>query len=131
MIGLFVKSFLGLLASALLTWAAIPGLELWKLLAGAAGLSLLIPLVYPNLRGVKRGDGLLLIKANVEPILLFSASSCLALESGKRGDTIGISLPDGTLAQAVIVGYEGLITPAKVRLVEEHKPRTAERITVI
>ena len=131
MIGLFIKAFIGLLAGAFLAWAIIPGLELWKLLAGAAGLSLLVPLAYPYIRKVKKGDGLLVIKGNVEPFLLFNASSCVALEGGKKGDTIGITLPDGTLAQAVIISYEGLITPAKVRVVQEVRPKTADGVTVI
>lgn len=131
MLGLFIKSFFVLLGVALLLWAVVPGLEVLKLGAAAIGLSLFIPIVYPHLRGVKKGDGLLLIRGNVEPLLLFNASSCVALENGKKGETIGIVLPDGTLAQAVIVGYEGLITPAKVRVVQEEKARTADEITVI
>ncbi|MFH0817568.1 MAG: hypothetical protein V1909_02940 [Candidatus Micrarchaeota archaeon] len=131
MISLFIKAFLGFVAAALLAWAIIPGFELWKLLAGAVGLSIVVPLVYPRIRGVKKGDGLLVIKGNVEPFLLFNASSCVALEDGKKGDTIGITLSDGTLAQAVVVDYEGFITPAKVRVMLEVRPKTADGVTVI
>jgi hypothetical protein len=130
-IGLLLRIFFGLAAAALIAWAVVPGLEVLKLLAVALGLTLIFPLAYPALRGVRKGDGLLAIKGDVEPFLLFSASSCVSLENGKRGDTVAITLPDGTLAQAVIVSYEGLITPAKVRVVQELRPRTADGVTVI
>lgn len=132
MIGTYLKALLGLVASALLAWAILPGLELWKLLAAAFGTALLLPIAYPHYRGVKKGDGLLVIKGNVEPLLLFNASSCVALADGRLGTTIGIVLPDGTLAEGTIVGYEGLITPAKVRLTQELRPREVNsNITVI
>ena len=131
MIGVYLKSFVVLLATSLLAYAAIPGLELWKMVAAALGISLLLPITYPHYRGIRKGDGILLIKGNVEPLLLFNASSCVALADGKVGRTIGIMLPDGTIAEGTVVGYEGLITPAKVRVVQEHRPRTVDGVTVI
>jgi len=131
MMGVYLKAFLGLLAASLLAWAAAPGLDVWKLIAVALGISLILPLAYPHYRGVRKGDGLLVIRGNVEPMLLFSASSCVALAGGKVGSNIGIALPDGTLAEGTIIGYEGLITPAKVRLVHESRPQEVSGITVI
>ena len=130
-LGIYIKSFFGLLATALIGWALIPGLELLKLIAVAVGISLLLPIGYPHIRGVRKGDGLLAVKNDSAPMLLFSATTCVALSDGKKGQTIGVMFSDGALAQAVIVGYEGLITPARVRVTQEEKPRMVDGITVI
>ncbi len=131
MLGLFIKAIFSLLALALIAWALVPGLDPLKVAAVAIGLSLLVPIGYPYVRGVKKGDGLIVVKGNVETILLFNASSCVALDSGKKGDIIGVMLQDGMLAQATVIDYEGFITPAKVRITQEQKQRTVDGVTVI
>ena len=131
MLGLYVKLFLGLIACSLLAWALVPGLELLKVLAVAVGIAVAFPLVYPRVRGVRKGDGLIAIRANTGPLMLLNAATCTALDGGKVGDTIGVMLGDGTLAQGVIAAYAGFITPARVRLTHEMKPKTSDGITVV
>jgi hypothetical protein len=129
--GLYVKLFLGLIACSLLAWAIIPGLEFLKVLAVALAVAVAFPLAYPRVRGVRKGDVLIAIRANTSPLMILNATTCTALDNGKVGATIGVALGDGTLAQGTIVAYAGFITPARVRLVHEMKPRTSDGITVV
>ena len=60
---------------------------------------------------------------------MFSASTCVAMEDGRKGDQIPITFNDGTLGYGVKQSYEGLITPARIRIL--HKPTAMHEITVI
>ncbi len=135
MIGNFLKWFFGLVALALIAWAVVPYglglLELVKFIAVAVGASIVILFVYPHVRGVKKGDPLLSIKMSTSPVLFFNASMYTALEDGKKGDRIGVMISDGTMAEGVIVAYEGLLTPARIRLTHEASPSKVNEITVV
>lgn len=130
-----MKWLFGLIALALIAWAVLPYnfglLDLAKFMAVAVGLSMLMLMLYPGIRGVKKGDPVLSMKAGSSPMLLFSASMYTAIEDGKKGDRIGIVLADGTMAEGVVVSYEGLLTPARIRLTHEEKPSRINQVTVI
>ncbi|MFH1447901.1 MAG: hypothetical protein ABIG39_03485 [Candidatus Micrarchaeota archaeon] len=134
MLGTFLKWLFGLVAIALIAWALLPFgfdfLDLAKFIAVAVGLSILILVIYPRIRGVKKGDSLLSVASSGSSVWMFSASIYTALENGKIGDRIGIVLNDGTMTEGVVVSYEGLVAPARVRLTKE-RPEKMNEITVV
>jgi len=121
---LFLKAFAICSAVALL-YAAL-GFEaitlglLVRLAAADLGISLLVAMLYPNVRGVKAGDMVLL----VSDAGIFSIRTAVALESKRVNETIRVALPDGREAYAMLESYAGIITPARARvLVEKQHPQ--------
>ncbi|MEM4389742.1 MAG: hypothetical protein QXG98_03685 [Candidatus Micrarchaeia archaeon] len=121
--GVFLKTLLLTVALALLAYAALPGASLdllAKLLAAALGASLLSPLIYPHLRGVRRGDDVLVFAEDESiPIVGFAVKNGVALESGRAGGIIRVGFPDGTEIACEIVSYSGIFTPARARVVQK------------
>ena len=121
---LFLKVFAICTAAALIYAAAFAGditLGLLVRLAAAdLGVSLLVAMVYPQVRGVKAGDMMLLISDEG----IFSIRTAVALEGKRLNETIRLSLPDGREAIGMVESYAGIITPARARLmVESQKPQ--------
>ncbi|MEW6329295.1 MAG: hypothetical protein AB1468_04210 [Candidatus Micrarchaeota archaeon] len=120
-IGLFFKTLILSVSAALIIYALTPHslTFLLKLLALALGISLLTPLAYPYMRGVRKGDVVLL--ANYEATgfaNLLQMNTAVAITNGRKGARIRVSLPNGDEAEGEIISYAGFITPARVRLVE-------------
>ncbi len=122
---LFVKAFAICSAIALL-YAAL-GLEaitlglLVRLAAADLGISLIVAMLYPNVRGVRAGDLVLLVSDSNGPFVIRTA---VALEGKRVNETIRVALSDGREAYAVLEGYAGIITPARARvLVEKSSPQ--------
>jgi hypothetical protein len=135
--GLFVKSLVVCLALALIAYALSPwGLDaLLKFLALAAGISILIPFIYPPLRGIRKGDGVSIGMGSVKSApgmlsMLFHTSSGIAMENGRTGQKIMVAVDDGSIRSCVITGYEGFFSPAKVHIAKEQKGAKME-ITVV
>ena len=116
-IALFFKSLVLLTAVALVSYALVPGatLELlFKLLALAVGVSLASPFVYPHVRGVRKGDDVLVFaESESAPLVGFSLKNGVALENGRIGSVISVGFPDGTEARCELTNYAGLLTPAR------------------
>ena len=137
-LSLFFKSVVFYTAAALMVYALSPydGLDLLlKLLAFAAGASLLTPLVYPHLRGVRKGDELVVEFAGSSALpgflrLFFQTGSGIAMENGRIGGKIMVLMNDGSIRRCVVKGYAGFFKPAQVRLVEKEE-LTPTTITVV
>jgi hypothetical protein len=121
---LFLKAFAICTAGALIYAAVFAGEItlglLVRLAAADLGVSLLVAMLYPNVRGVKAGDMVLL----VSDAGIFSIRTAVALESKRVNEAIRLALPDGREAYAMLESYAGLITPARARvLVEKQQPQ--------
>ena len=121
--GLFIKAFIACIAAALIAYAASPwGIDaLLKLIALAVGVSILVPFVYPPLRGIKKGDEVSVGRDNPAKMpgifsLLMGSGSGVAMESGKKGGKIMVALSDGSIRSCIIISYPGFFSPAKVKL---------------
>jgi len=137
-LSLFFRSIVAYTAIALIVYGLSPyeGFDLLlKLLAFAAGASLLTPIVYPYLRGVRKGDEVLVESAESRAMpgiirMLFQMGSGIAIENGRIGGRIMVLLNDGSIRQCVIKNYEGFFKPARVHLVEKEEVNPAS-ITVV
>jgi len=125
---LFVKSFLVLLMISFIVFIFldIDVLMLLKMAAGATVISVVFSIAYPEIRGVKGGDTVMIVTSD-NPLTLVGRFG-KAIDAGKKNATIKIKLKDGNEIVGIIEGYSGIITPPRVkpvyeeRLVERWKP---------
>jgi len=136
-LGIVFKALIIYIASALIIYAVSPYSAdfLLKLLALAFGAALLTPFIYPHVRGVRKGDSVLVEISGQEKMpglmrLVFQASSGTAMENGKVGRKIMVMVGDGSVRQCAVVAYSGFFTPARVRLVKPGEVSPTE-ITVV
>jgi hypothetical protein len=120
---MFFKALLLFTAAALIIYAVTPtGIDiLLKLLAFAAGSAILTPLVYPHLRGVRKGDTVNVVLSEQElPFNLFyRRSEAVAVGSGRIGSVIRIEFKDGSEEEGRVISYAGMFTPAKVKILNK------------
>ncbi|MDO8340217.1 MAG: hypothetical protein Q7T16_06185 [Candidatus Burarchaeum sp.] len=123
---LFLRVFLLSCAASLMAYVLFPMplLDLSKLLALSLALTMLVPLAYPHIRGVRRGDSVDVVNEPQRAMLplqipfLHFGGTHLSLDDGRIGSRIRISMPDGTWREAVIVSYSGFLSPARVQLLQ-------------
>ncbi len=131
-------AFLLLLALSLIAYAfSIIGVagsfidSVWKLIALAIGIAVVLGFIYPPLRGVRKGD---LLTSNVSHfhnapggagaiINLFSGPTAVALQGGRTGDRIKVNF-QGREAEAIITSYASTFSLAVVRITEMEQPVT-------
>ena len=121
-IGLFSKLFVISLAVSLLAFAVVPEatvMFLLKAIALGLGFSILITVVYPGLRGIRRGDSVSVISNSVLPSIFGKGG--VALTTGKLNSEVRIRLDDGREAVGVIESYDGMLSLPRVRLLYEEK----------
>lgn len=114
-----IKIYAVLIALSLLTFAVIPGLGLLglvKILAGATALTILIAFLYPIIRGVNKGDEVIVVAENM-PVLFGKMGR--ALMHARKGGEIRVRLNDGSEVVGILEEYEGLFSPPKVRILFE------------
>lgn len=100
--------------------------EAWKLIALSLGLALLAGFAYPSIRGIKKGDKVFAfvqrqIQQGAQSIFLNDAIPATALEDGKVGGKIKVSLPNGLEGEGMVLGYAGVFTPHTIKLVETER----------
>lgn len=100
--------------------------EAWKLIALSLGIAILAGILQPSIRGVKRGDKVFAIvqrhgHQNGQTFFFPDTVPATALEDGKVGGRIRVSLPNGAGGEGVIVGYGGALTPPTIKLVESER----------
>lgn len=122
-IRIFFKSLVLLTAAALIIYALTPtGIEfLLKLLALDIGLAMLMPFVYPHIRGVRKGDRVAVVLSERElPFsMLYARSDAHASSNGRIGESIKVEFQDGSEEECMVVSYAGLFNPAKVKILEK------------
>lgn len=94
--------------------------EAWKLIALSIALAIITGIAYPHVRGIKRGDQLIVINAQHSHQGFFvNIPLATALENGKKGDKIGMQLlANGSIGEGVIISYGGTLTPPSIKMVE-------------
>ena len=119
-LSLFIRTMLLAFSLSLILFAfGIADLSLLiRLLAFSLGFSALISIFYPQLRGVKRGDKVLVIFGTL-PSFLGNVGT--AQTDGKINQEIRVKMDDGSEVVGIIESYEGLFTPAKIRWKQSEK----------
>lgn len=119
-----------LFIASLLSYAAT-GLEvlLWRGTALGLAASITYFLFKPRLRGIRKGDMILVsIWREIETPLVsesfIESSPTIAMEDGRTNQKIKVKLWDGSQGVVHITGY-GLLTPAEGKLIEAELPVTA------
>lgn len=120
---LFFKSIVLFTAAALIIYALAPnaGIDfLLKSLAFAFGSAMLMPFIYPHIRGVRKGDevGVVLSEKELPFSIPFVRSGAIAMGNGRIGERIRVAFRDGSKEEGVVVSYAGLFTPAKIKLLQ-------------
>jgi len=124
---LFLRVLLLAVAASLVSYALLPMgvLELAKLLALSVAITLLVPIVYPHIRGVRKGDMVMAInppqRGMMPPLqlpFLNFGGNYIALDSGRIGSRLRVAMNDGTWREAEVLAYAGFLQPARVRLLE-------------
>jgi len=123
---LFLRVLLLSCAVSLIAYVVfpMPALVLAKLLALSLAMSMLVPITYPHIRGVRRGDMVAVVNEQQRqmlplpiPFLQFGGTH-ISLDDGRVGSRIRISMPDGTWREATVLSYSSLLAPARVRLMQ-------------
>lgn len=100
--------------------------EAWKLIAISIGIAVLAGIAQPSLRGVKRGDRVFAFlqkhSHQGEQTFFFNeAVPAVALQDGKVGSKIKVSLPNGAEGEGLILGYGGMLSPPTIKLMESER----------
>jgi hypothetical protein len=94
-----------------------------KFISLSIALSIITIILYPHVRGVKKGDRVLVIGTSMPiPLLNLIGRSGIALNDSKVGSEIRVKLDNGLEVFGIVESYEGFFQPAKVRVVYEEKP---------
>lgn len=124
--GLFAKLLVIFSAVSLIYFGITPGIGLGtlaKLLAAALGTAVIIPVAYPYVRGIRKGDKISVSEERAPGWTIFiGLSNGAALESGRTGDAIKIELLDKSIAIARISKYEGFFSNAEAKLLQREIP---------
>lgn len=118
----FIKLAVLSVAVSLLAFAFTPSADIMFLLKSLAlllGISILVTIAYPLVRGVQGGDNVTVV-ANSSIPSLFGRGG-IALNAGRKNSQVRIKLDDGREAVGIIESYEGLLSLPRVRLVYEEK----------
>ncbi|MFH0922673.1 MAG: hypothetical protein V1811_01290 [Candidatus Micrarchaeota archaeon] len=101
--------------------------DAWAMIAIATAAAVLTGYAYPQLRGVKKGDVLIaqVHRQVLDPAgnkMLFNEFvSVQALEDGRLGKKIRVSLANGAMGEGVIESYAGTIQPPLIKLTESER----------
>lgn len=119
---LFFKLFLISLAISLAAFALTPDVGLMflaKAIALGTGLSILISLIYPELRGVKQGDMVAVVMSNNIPSLFGRVGR--AISNARKNNELRVRFDNGEEAVGIVESYSGLFSPPKVRIIYEER----------
>lgn len=101
--------------------------NIWRGLALGLGISLIFLLVYPEIRGIRAGDIIVIpiwreIETPFSSEAFMDNTVSVAMESGRRNQKIRVKLWDGSRGTAKILDY-GFFAPPEGRLLEAEAPR--------
>ena len=121
---LFLKSFVILFAVSLVSFFFLPSpsfMLLLKLVALSLGVSILFSNVYPHIRGIRKGDKVMIAGSGLGGEFLSILLGASALENARIHKEIKLRLPNRRIAIGIVESYEGIISPPRVRLLYEAK----------
>lgn len=117
---MFLKTTALCVAAALVGFAFY-GDELFflvKALALAFGFSIIFTLLYPHIRGIKKGDTLSIKGAGFPAFLGFGRIG-FALTDSLMNKEVRVRLDNGKEAIGIVESYEGILSPPIVRILYE------------
>ena len=106
---------------SLLVFAFVPeatAASLIKSLAFGIAISIAVPAVYPDVRGIHKGDN---IMVDTSAIPFFAGKLGTALTGGRKNKEIRVRFDNGEEAVGVVESYGGLLSPPKVKIVYEER----------
>ncbi len=115
-----LKLFLALFAVSLIYFALTPGLGLLDLLKFSAlsvGVAILFLLLYPKMKQVRKGDEVMIVSAG--PFASLLGLTAKAVSDAAIGEEVRVKVGRGREAVGTVESYEGLFSPAKIRLIYE------------
>ena len=121
LLGFVWKTLVGLTALSLIIYAVTPEASisyLLKLFALNWGITILATIAWPYIRGVRKGDPLLVRDEDIP--ILFSFPNAVALSNGRLNGYVEMKLVDGSVGIGKIIKYQGIINNAEVELLEQH-----------
>ncbi|MBN2122236.1 hypothetical protein JW721_04245 [Candidatus Micrarchaeota archaeon] len=113
------KMLVALFGLSLVVFALVPSLgfmELAKMVAGSLGLTILFVVLYPQVRGVRKGDTVQVLEGPLAG--LFGIMGTAADDCRMEGE-LRVRFARGREAVGVLKSYEGLFSPARVKLMYE------------
>lgn len=119
---LFFKLFAISLAGSLALFAITPDagfMFLAKAIALGSGLSILISLLYPEIRGIRQGDTVSIVLSNAVPFLLGRVGR--AVSNARKNKEVRIRFDNGDEAVGIVESYCGLVSPPRIRVLYEEK----------
>ncbi|ODS34898.1 hypothetical protein BEH94_11030 [Candidatus Altiarchaeales archaeon WOR_SM1_SCG] len=101
--------------------------NIWRSIAVGLAISLIFLLAYPEIRGIRTGDVVMVpiwreIETPFSSEGFMDNTVAVAMESGRRNQKIKVRLWDGSRGLARILDY-GFVTPPEGRLLEAEAPR--------
>ena len=121
-LGLFFKLFVISLACSLAAFALLPNsslLFLAKTFVLGVGISIVVSIVYPEVRGVKKGDMVSVVLSSSVPFLIGRVGR--AISNARKNSEVRVRFDNGEEAVGIVESYSGLISPPKVRILYEEK----------
>ena len=121
-ISLFFRLFVLSLAISFIAYAVNheAGLSyLAKSIALGLGISIIVSYIYPELRGVCKGDSVAVVLSNSMPFLVGRVGK--ALSNARKNTELRIRFDNCEEAVGIVESYEGFISPPKVRIIYEEK----------
>ncbi len=117
LIFLFIKILILFSAIALIAFGFFGAglISLLKYLAVALGASVIFTIIYPYVRGVKKGDKILV---NGEIAIGFNG---ISLDDGRIGNVIKVELFNREIVFCEVTSYEGLFSYAKAKFLASEK----------
>jgi membrane protein implicated in regulation of membrane protease activity len=99
-------------------FSIIPSQDLPKAIALSFGFSLLFLIFYPKIRGVKKGDEVVVVTHSFMPSFLGRKGKVEKIEK----DHVIVKLDeDGKEIAGIVESNEGLLTPPRVRVIYEER----------
>ncbi|RME79613.1 MAG: hypothetical protein D6769_01975 [Methanobacteriota archaeon] len=114
-----ITLFFTLLALSLLSYAVLslePSL-LWRLIALDIAITILFALFYPQLRGVRKGDKVVVVAGSYMPSSLGKVGTLVEI----RGEEVRVRLANGSEVRGVLETLEGMFTLPRVRIIYEER----------
>jgi len=113
---MIISLCLSLLAFALLAFSPMEAL---RIMAIGTVVSIGVTKLYPDLRGVRKGDVVAVVADSATPSIIGRFGT--AAMHGKKNDQIKIIFQNGTEVVGVVEGYPGIISPARIRAIYEER----------
>ena len=119
---LFIRSAILCTAAALIIFAfyGTDFFFLAKSVALGIGVSIIVSVFYPYLRGIKRGDRVSVVRNNMPVILGFGRLGFALTDSGIHKE-VRVKMDDGKEAVGIVESYESVLSPPKVRIIYEER----------